>query len=895
MHTFIVLLLFLCIPFFTDAKLPKALGTRKQVVDTTEWIFAKVKIQGFFVGKDRFLRSYSLEPGQMFDEAQHIHSMKAIEQELHGEGYLDAKVTAAKQYDTKNKTVLIKLTLTTGPLFTIEAVETLLKGSFEQEHKMLQERIQAVAQALTHQKALKEEMNATAKKIQKLLLAEGFVHSRIHLTTTRSGKTALRLTYEIALGKVRYHFEGNNFFTHEKLMQELFPSEAQGFLVPEDFLPDEISTLYKNKGFYRIKVHIKKAKSSPTRGVTTAFYINEGPRFKIRQVVLEGSSSALESLIKKALAEVYALTYFDEECIKRALAALSDDLIQGGYWNFHVTKKDPLLKSGADDADLSITITPGEHRIISGIALKGFSELLKESPFREFMQAMPQPLTPETLSSQQRWLVTHFRAKGYLRVGVSHELKLIRRKGLDAFYALIWHVDTKGGPVRFGKTTVSGLYRMKPEIVLRELYYKEGDLWNSTKIEQSLKRLQNLGMLETVSIEQGPGELDRVEEGKQVVSGKRVDEQDSAFYQPVNIRCVEDDPFEIRTRFGVQFVSKSFTHISWSTYKVGGSFVWKNPGGIADQLTFDADVTRFTRNLAASYELPWLGPCPVKTLFSVYSNRFDQPLSTSRQHRLYKEAHDGLYVNFNHLHPWWQSNVTVGFEVNKLFGISAHLAKVIQFEPLLVDKNTPYLYAEPSITVEWLDNKNDPCRGFLSFASLKAMVPPGIKDGAFVRALVEQSLYHPLFFNVIGALRFRFGHIFNARFSTILPTERFYLGGATTLRGYETNMVPPLNDLTCEHTCLWVPVGGKSMVNINAEVRFPLYWLFSGVLFTDMGVLAQDRFADIAANRWLGASGFGLRCCTPIGPLRFDIGWKWHKRNPKDDSYAWFVTLGQAF
>ena len=66
-------------------------------------------MQGSLVGKDRFLRSYTLEPGQIFDEAQHRHGLASIEKELHHEGYLDGKVTASKHYDTKNKTVMITL------------------------------------------------------------------------------------------------------------------------------------------------------------------------------------------------------------------------------------------------------------------------------------------------------------------------------------------------------------------------------------------------------------------------------------------------------------------------------------------------------------------------------------------------------------------------------------------------------------------------------------------------------------------------------------------------------------------------------------------------------------------------------------------------------------------
>ncbi len=85
------------------------------------------------------------------------------------------------------------------------------------------------------------------------------------------------------------------------------------------------------------------------------------------------------------------------------------------------------------------------------------------------------------------------------------------------------------------------------------------------------------------------------------------------------------------------------------------------------------------------------------------------------------------------------------------------------------------------------------------------------------------------------------------------------------------------------------------MANVNTELRFPLYKRLSGVLFTDMGILTQNRFADIAANRWLGASGFGLRFASPVGPIRFDIGWKWKKRLPTDKAYAFFFTFGHAF
>lgn len=522
----------------------------------------------------------------------------------------------------------------------------------------------------------------------------------------------------------------------------------------------------------------------------------------------------------------------------------------------------------------------GERRVAQTIGVEGYPAVItdfrREKLFASWKDlAAPRAVSPHVIEEQRRWLENYLKQRGCLYAS-AHETFRKTARGT----ALIWIIDTKKGPVRFGTTTVVGLQRMKPEIVYRELAYCLGDIWQREKIEQTAKRLKCLGMFESVSI---------APDTTAMIPGVAVTEQ------PIRITCIEDDPYEIRTRFGLQFVSKSFTRLSWTTYKIGGSFIWKNPAGIADTLSLDADLTRYSRNLAASYELPWIGPLPIRTQMRVYSDRFDEPLFGSSGRRLYKEEHDGASVLFNHSHTYFESTFKMGFEVNKLFGISHELARVIQFEPRLVDRSIPYVYFEPTVTFERLDNKADPCKGIYSLLNIKAMVPPCVPNAWFIRALFEQSLFYPIYGSVIGAFRWRFGHIFNAQFSTILPTERFYLGGASSFRGYETNMVPPLNDLLCDRNLVWVPVGGKSMGNVNMEIRFPIYRWIRGVVFTDVGVLTQDKFADIAANQWLGASGIGLRVATPVGPVRFDIGWKWKKRDPRDRRYAWFLTFGHAF
>jgi outer membrane translocation and assembly module TamA len=127
------------------------------------------------------------------------------------------------------------------------------------------------------------------------------------------------------------------------------------------------------------------------------------------------------------------------------------------------------------------------------------------------------------------------------------------------------------------------------------------------------------------------------------------------------------------------------------------------------------------------------------------------------------------------------------------------------------------------------------------------------------------------------------------------------LGGAYSLRGYEPDLAPPLNFYkNSNQELIVVPTGGKTMMNGNFELRFTIFRSLGGTLFTDIGILTQRALTDIYAKDIIGASGFGLRWNTPVGPLRFDIGWKW-KKFPGNEgyydqaSYAWFLTLGNSF
>jgi translocation and assembly module TamA len=199
--------------------------------------------------------------------------------------------------------------------------------------------------------------------------------------------------------------------------------------------------------------------------------------------------------------------------------------------------------------------------------------------------------------------------------------------------------------------------------------------------------------------------------------------------------------------------------------------------------------------------------------------------------------------------------------------------------------------------MDHIDNNLNPHKGMLTLISLKGMFPTQSRyaDSYFFKLLVEHTWFIPLQ-KVVAAFRVRFGHIFHRCFSNILPSERFYLGGSHSVRSYEADLAPPLGCFIDKHGKKnLVPRGGKTMLNVNIELRLPEFKKIGIVLFSDMGILSGDDFIEFEGKNMVGGTGFGIRFFTPIGPLRFDVAWKWKTEMSHERRFNWYLTFGQAF
>jgi outer membrane protein insertion porin family len=137
-------------------------------------------------------------------------------------------------------------------------------------------------------------------------------------------------------------------------------------------------------------------------------------------------------------------------------------------------------------------------------------------------------------------------------------------------------------------------------------------------------------------------------------------------------------------------------------------------------------------------------------------------------------------------------------------------------------------------------------------------------DASFSHLEFSWARYQRTLGIAVYATRFKVGLVREFGDSRDVPsTDRFYLGGANSIRGFEENSIGPRR-----------ADGGNDGANLigifNQELRYPLIWKFWGTFFTDFGNGWRD-IEEITLNSILFSYGVGIQFISPAGPIRLDL------------------------
>jgi outer membrane protein assembly factor BamA len=248
-------------------------------------------------------------------------------------------------------------------------------------------------------------------------------------------------------------------------------------------------------------------------------------------------------------------------------------------------------------------------------------------------------------------------------------------------------------------------------------------------------------------------------------------------------------------------------------------------------------------------------------------------------------------------------------------------------------------YVDLTTTLDFRDDVIRPHKGIFIGNNLQfAGIGGGVSGSLFakdVKVQPEIRGYVPISRTVTFALRSTVGFLFPRNYrqaptvdqtaaardddTQIVYFRGFFSGGPNSNRGYPYRGIGPRGPVDfflpasfpsqvaadCANNrdlpqCQF-PLGGLTLWEASAEVRFPIIGQLGGVTFCDASDVSEDR--TVRLNYPHLSCGGGLHYGTPVGPLRFDFGWQipgaqgpaGYQAVPGDPRYALSIGIGEAF
>jgi len=408
-----------------------------------------------------------------------------------------------------------------------------------------------------------------------------------------------------------------------------------------------------------------------------------------------------------------------------------------------------------------------------------------------------------------------------------------------------------GREVRLGELEVEGATRTRESYIRKEVNWRPGALYSQQRLNWRKQDVYNTGLFSFVRLEPaGPDSLQAPDTN--AVAPVTADTSD------FRLRVVERKPSFIGFRTGAgQDPQRDLT---WDYAFEWGSRNWFGTGRkwlLTAQSGFVVitDWRVIHHRFAASYTEPWIFNVRLPTTLTL---AFEPGVKSAVQDYSVERISGELNVTrrIKRISRIWSSLV---YERVNIYGIPEEREdQFIEEEGISLKRRWIFAYERDSRPSVFLPTAGSRSRIDLEYVG-------GILGGAndFYKVDVSWARYQRVSPTSILATRFRLAWAKTLAGGTFVPTiDRYYLGGANSIRGYSENSIGPVDSTGA-------PNGGLVVVLANMELRTPVIWKFWFTFFGDAGN-NWGRFRDVRLDEFLVSVGLGWQYMAPVGPIRLD-------------------------
>jgi len=630
-----------------------------------------------------------------------------------------------------------------------------------------------------------------------------------------------------------------------------------------------LEVFYRKHGYAKVNVRYTIESGDRLR-----LEINEGPLITLSTVIFEGNAA---EPTQKLFDFAVGPTRERYSKLQKNLPFVAADIEEGadlvhrlyiaeGFLDAVVDPPRYTYHDETNQADAIIAIQEGQQYFFGDVSFSGQTIYDAETLRGQMLDLLRQPYTDARVDDIPRRLQTYFKTRGYYDVKV--EATGTPEEAVNGRVPV--EIAVSPGPLyRFDGVTVSGLQRLRPSFVTKRLSKLAGQIYSPDVLDERFRVLMRTGLFNLLQIKPVPveGDLLRFDVSAEEAKSKE-------FGISIGYGTFQGGIFGVQYRdrdlFGYGRPITISAEISQRGYK--GEILYEDP------FLFDTDLSFKNRLFALTFD------------YDGYS-KFELGDRVELTRKFTKQYEAGLIFAARHV------EVTSTSINQRFLGQTSYFVNSLGFTQTLDLRESPLVSPRGFVFNTTFDlaskafgSEIDLARGtarlayFLSFAP--KTLTPGVTEDQTVPPLQRWFQQSLLAFGARTGLVHSLNNSGPDEPTTLPIDERFFNGGATTVRSYGERDLGP-------HDPKGNPIGGEFFTVFNVEYTFPLYGELQGAVFFDAGNLLPTS-EEPGVDEMHYAIGAGLRYKLPIGPIRLDYGVN-PDRQPGEDIGAFHFSFGFAF
>ncbi len=698
------------------------------------------------------------------------------------------------------------------------------------------------------------------------------INNEIHITLSIWLKATIR----------KIEFCGNQLVSSKKLKKTL-EIEAGATFDREKFIEqfNKLKIVYFKKGFFEahLDYHIQPIEGCNQVDITIS--ILEGRSGRIRKICFQGLDPCdEEALLECMITQNYHFLFswfngkgiYHPDMIEHDRIQIVNYLQNKGFADAVVDLC--IEEISCDCIQLVISVDKGICYQIGQICFSGNTLFSDEQIWNAFTFKERWVYSPERIRSTAKAINDLYGSCGYIDAGIDIQLSL--RENCPIYDVQV--IIDEGKQYYVGLIKVFGNQCTKVGTVLHESLLCPGDVFNSKRLEGTEKRLVHTGLFDTVNV--------------YAVQSQLEEEAENCMFRDIFIEVQEGDTGNVGLFFGFSSIDQLFggVEVTERNFNIAGvtQLFQKGPRVLRGGGEY-AHAKVNIGDRVTSYIFQWTKPYFLDTPWIVgfdLEKADNRALSRAYELKTYGGNIHATYICNEYLkhaltYRLLHTNVSVSGQQ------TAALDQAAQKTGCISAAGTSFNY-------DSTDHPRRPTNGFRSRLLYELAGLGG--NYQFMKFAYLNTYYYPV--SKKSVLKFRADIQFIKTYGTTtandLPlSERLYLGGETTVRGYRNYIIGPKfanNE----------PAGGLSSLLLSEEYQYNLLKnpCLDAFAFVDAGAVSKREFyiSSLAAT-----VGFGIRIEIMRNmPIMLGLGWPIHpveyvNGNRVDNTQRFFFAMGGNF